>query len=183
MSVLLRYDPNTMKKSVLDSLLDMKSIDFDLRDTSRPSKDSIQQHKIDGTNFFLTSVLSSSSEVNDDEKPSIQNDEKWSRDVNILKEFVQHILVYVVGKKHYPQIGTISNWSTVSDEALALLILENCEEKWNEEKASGTINFNEVTNSSKRKRGNYYVIFHYITNLCSYRLYESNIVFDSIYYT
>lgn len=143
-SVLLRYDSYSTEKSVLDTLLDMKSVDSSLRDARRPSKDSMQNHNIDEAQFFLTSVPSLPSDI---------SDEKWMRDTNILKEFVQHILVYVVGKKHYTKIGMISKWSTVSDEALALLILENCEEKWKEEKVSGTVHLNGGADSSKRKRG------------------------------
>ena len=77
-------------------------------------------------------------------------------DVNIMREFTEHILANVVGRLHYKKNGNrkVSEWANVSDEAFALLLLENSEDVWLEEKSKRNIELDNGRELKKRKKGN-----------------------------
>ena len=77
-------------------------------------------------------------------------------DISILEEFASHVLANVVGRTNYKRqkrIGCLSSWATVSDEALALLCLENCMDVWLEERTSLESIRNSGQDPQKRKQG------------------------------
>jgi hypothetical protein len=79
-----------------------------------------------------------------------------NQDISVLEEFASHVLANVVARTYYKRqkrLGCLSSWATVSDEAFALLCLENGEDVWLEEKTSLENIRNSGKEPKKRKKG------------------------------
>lgn len=145
------------------------------------------KHGLSSANYNVTTLSATSLDrrLKDDETPSsfltsgIQlypitggiptgiQDLASDEDISVLEEFAHHVLANVVGRTYYKRqkrSSPMSSWASISDEAYALICLENSEEVWLEEKTTMQYTKDSGQDTKKRKQGKLYSYIHY--NYC-----------------
>lgn len=117
--------------------------------------------------FLLTDdipLMPNSTSQNHNDSDNAFDEEMCQKDISILQEFSKFILSNVVGRQNFRQKCTrlkLSEIANVSDEAFALVVLENSIEVWTEEKRVRQESLDSGLPTKKKRKGNHLTIYFY----------------------